>query len=309
MTVVFETTPPARPNPQKKNILIRRLSRAPWWLLLMGVGVVIFVLTVRDTHPYPVIWSAVRQGIWTTIWVSVVAYALALVLGLLIALLRRSSNTIIYQLSTIYVEAVRGIPTLVLVYWMALAFIPEVIRLGNSLGGTLQHLTISFIITDDLVYDLTFQSLGRRMAEFETRDFGNTYRAIIALAISYSAFLSEVFRAGIDSVSVGQREAARSLGMTNWQVMRLIVLPQAIRVILPPLGNDFIAMLKESSLVSVLGVQDITRRGQTYASSTFTFFQAYNIVALSYLVLTITLSLVVKAMETYLDRGQRPSTE
>jgi len=309
MTVVFETTPPARPNPQKKNILIRRLSRAPWWLLLMGVGVVIFVLTVRDTHPYPVIWSAVRQGIWTTIWVSVVAYALALVLGLLIALLRRSSNTIIYQLSTIYVEAVRGIPTLVLVYWMALAFIPEVIRLGNSLGGTLQHLTISFILSDDLVYNLTFESLGRRMAEFETREFGNTYRAIIALAISYSAFLSEVFRAGIDSVGVGQREAARSLGMTNWQVMRLIVLPQAIRVILPPLGNDFIAMLKESSLVSVLGVQDITRRGQTYASSTFTFFQAYNIVALSYLVLTITLSLVVKAMETYLDRGQRPSTE
>ena len=93
--------------------------------------------------------------------------------------------------------------------------------------------------------------------------------------------------------------------MTQWQVMRLIVLPQAIRVILPPLGNDFIAMLKESSLVSVLGVQDITRRGQTYASSTFTFFQAYNIVALTYLVLTVTLSMVVKGMETYLGRGQR----
>lgn len=305
MTVVFDTTQPARLNPHKRNILIRRLSRAPWWLLAMGVGVVIFVLTVRTTHPYPVIWGAVRQGIWTTIWVSVVAYALALVLGLTIALLRRSSNPIVYQLSTLYVEAVRGIPTLVLVYWMALAFIPEVIRLGNSLGGTLQHLTISFIIRDDLVYNLTFQTLGQRMAEFETREFGNTYRAIIALAISYSAFLSEVFRAGIDSVSIGQREAARSLGMTRWQVMRLIVLPQAIRVILPPLGNDFIAMLKESSLVSVLGVQDITRRGQTYASSTFTFFQAYNIVALTYLVLTITLSLVVKGMESYLDRGQR----
>ncbi|NLE50233.1 MAG: amino acid ABC transporter permease [Chloroflexi bacterium] len=305
MTVVFDTSTTPRVNPQKKNILIRRLARAPWWLLGMGVLVVLFVLSVRTTHPYPVIWGAVRQGIWTTIWVSVIAYALALTLGLIIALLRRSSNPIIYQVSTFYVEAVRGIPTLVLVYWMALAFIPEVIRFGNDLGASLQHLTISFIITDDLIYDLTFQSLGRRMAEFETREFGNNYRAIIALAISYSAFLSEVFRAGIDSVSVGQREAARSLGMTHWQVMRLIVLPQAIRVILPPLGNDFIAMLKESSLVSVLGVQDITRRGQTYASSTFTFFQAYNIVALTYLVLTITLSLVVKGMESYLDRGQR----
>jgi polar amino acid transport system permease protein len=305
MTVVFDTTRPARVNPQKKNILIRRIARAPWWLLVMAVGVIAFVLSVSAQHPYPVIWGAVRQGIWTTIWVSVVAYALALVLGLIIALLRRSSNVIIYQVATFYVEMVRGIPTLVLVYWMALAFIPEVIRLGNNLGETLQHLTISFVISEDQVYELTFRTLGQRMAEFETREFGNTYRAIIALAISYSAFLSEVFRAGIESVTIGQREAARSLGMTQWQVMRLIVLPQAIRVILPPLGNDFIAMLKESSLVSVLGVQDITRRGQTYASSTFTFFQAYNIVALTYLVLTVTLSMVVKGMETYLGRGQR----
>lgn len=305
MTVVFNTPTTSRVNPQKKNILIRRLARSPWWLLGMIVLIIAFVLSIRTTHPYPVIWGAVRQGIWTTIWVSVVAYGLALVLGLLIALLRRSPNPVIYQLSTFYVEAVRGIPTLVLVYWMALAFIPEVIRLGNELGATLQHLTISFVITDDRVYRLTFHSLGQSMAEFETREFGNTYRAIIALAISYSAFLSEVFRAGIDSVSIGQREAARSLGMTRWQVMRLIVLPQAIRVILPPLGNDFIAMLKESSLVSVLGVQDITRRGQTYASSTFTFFQAYNIVALTYLVLTVTLSMAVKIMEIYLDRSER----
>mgnify|MGYP001195674582 CR=1 FL=1 len=305
MTVVFDTPVTPRVNPQKKNILIRRLARAPWWLLAMALLVIVFVLSVQGNHPYPVIWSAVRQGIWTTIWVSVVAYSLALMLGLMIALLRRSSNPIIYQTATFYVEAVRGIPTLVLVYWMALAFIPEVIRLGNELGSTLQHLTISFIITDELSFDLTFRSLGRRMAEFETRQFGNTYRAIIALAISYSAFLSEIFRAGIDSVGIGQHEAARSLGMTRWQVMRLIVLPQAIRVVLPPLGNDFIAMLKESSLVSVLGVQDITRRGQTYASSTFTFFQAYNIVALTYLVLTISLSMLVKMMEMYLDRHQR----
>ncbi|MCC6798865.1 MAG: amino acid ABC transporter permease [Anaerolineae bacterium] len=305
MTVTFNTPTTPRVNPQKKNILIRRLARSPWWLLAMIVLIIAFVLSIRTTHPYPVIWGAVRQGIWTTIWVSIVAYSLSLVLGLLIALLRRSSNPIVYQLSTFYVEAVRGIPTLVLVYWMALAFIPEVIRLGNELGATLQHLTISFVISDDHVYHLTFRSLGQSMAEFETREFGNTYRAIIALAISYSAFLSEVFRAGIDSVSIGQREAARSLGMTRWQVMRLIVLPQAIRVILPPLGNDFIALLKESSLVSVLGVQDITRRGQTYASSTFTFFQAYNIVALTYLVMTVTLSMAVKGMEMYLDRSER----
>ena len=305
MTVVFDTSPVSRPNPQKKNLLIRRLARAPWWLLALAVLVLLFVRSVSDRHPYPIIWGAVQEGIWTTIWVSVVAYALALALGLIVALLRRSSNVIIYQTITLYVELVRGIPTLVLVYYMALALIPQIIYGVNDLGEWLSHLAIIINLTGDTTYTITFIDTGNRLAGFQTRDFPNTYRAIIGLAISYSAFLSEIFRAGIDSVGEGQREAAQSLGMTRWQVMRLIVLPQAFRTILPPLGNDFIALLKESSLVSVLGVADITRRGQTYASSTFTFFQSYNVVALTYLTLTLALSMAVKGMEWYLDRGKK----
>jgi polar amino acid transport system permease protein len=305
MTVVYGTPTTPRPNPQKKNLLIRRLARAPWWLLVMALLVIWFALSVSDRHPYPIIFRAVKQGLWTTIWVSAVAYLLALVLGLLVSLLRRSSNTVVYHLVTFYVEAVRGIPTLVLVYYMALALIPQLIQLGNRLGDTLTHLTITVIFTDSASLKLTFESIGEKLVDFRTRDFDNVYRAIIGLAISYSAFLSEIFRAGIESVGIGQREAASSLGMTRWQTMRLIVLPQAIRVILPPLGNDFIAMLKESSLVSVLGVSDITRRGQTYASSTFTFFEAYNVVALTYLTLTISLSMMVKLLELYLSRGKQ----
>lgn len=306
MTAVSDTAAPvSRPNPQKRNILIRRLSRAPWWLLLLALLVIWFVYSVYDKHPYPIVWRAVQQGIWTTIWVSVVAYLIALILGLLVALLRRSSNVIVYQFVTLYVEGVRGIPTLVLVYYMALALIPQLILLGNDLGDWLVKQELHIEITGILDYVITFKGLGRSLAEFKTREFSNSYRAIIGLAISYSAFLSEIFRAGIESVSVGQHEAARSLGMTRWQVMRLIVLPQAIRTILPPLGNDFIAMLKESSLVSVLGVADITRRGQTYAASTFTFFQVYNVVALTYLVLTLSLSMLVKLMEAYLNRGRQ----
>ena len=205
----------------------------------------------------------------------------------------------------LYVELVRGIPTLVLVYYMALALIPQIIYGVNDLGEWLSHLAITIHLTGDTAYTITFIDTGNRLAEFQTREFPNTYRAIIGLAISYSAFLSEIFRAGIDSVGEGQREAAQSLGMTRWQMMRLIVLPQAFRTILPPLGNDFIALLKESSLVSVLGVTDITRRGQTYASSTFTFFQSYNVVALTYLTLTLALSMAVKGMEWYLDRGKK----
>jgi len=304
MTVVRTAPAISRPNPQKKNILIRRLARAPWWLLLMALLVILFVLAVNDRHPYPVIWRAVKQGIWTTIWVSIVAYTTAVILGLFIALLRRSNNVVVYQLSTFYVEGVRGIPTLVLVYYMALAAIPQLIALGNDLGEWLTWLRITITLSDSASFDLTFQGIGSRLVAFDTRQFPNTYRAIIGLAISYSAFLSEIFRAGIDSIGKGQREAASSLGMTRRQTMRLIVLPQAIRVVIPPLANDFIAMLKESSLVSILGVQDITRQGQTYAASTFTFFQAYNVVALTYLVLTLSLSMAVKLLEMRLHRGR-----
>lgn len=300
MTHTFDTSTDSRPNPQKRNLLIRKLARAPWWMLVLAILIIVFVFNVQDTHPYPIVWRAVQEGIKTTIWVSVVAYTLALVLGLLLALMRRSSNVLVYQIATFYVEAVRGIPTLVLVYYMALALIPEVI---NQLNDTGEWLTMNDISLG-LGISFRLDGIGTQLAEYRSRDFDNSYRAIIGLAISYSAFLSEVFRAGIDSIGIGQHEAAASLGMTRWQVMRLIVLPQAFRVVLPPLGNDFIAMLKESSLVSVLGVPDITRRGQTYAASTFTFFQVYNVVALTYLVLTLALSIAVKLMEMYLDRGK-----
>ena len=303
MTVTYDTPTTSRPNPQKRNILIQRFARAPWWLLVLVLLVIWFISNVQTTHPYPIVWRAVKDGIWTTIWVSVVAYLIAIILGLLVALLRRSRNPLVYQVVTFYVEVVRGIPTLVLVYYMALAAIPQLIVHINDLGEWLTHVTITIRITGDPII-INFIGTGTRLAEFRTRDFPNEYRAIIGLAISYSAFLSEVFRAGLESVGTGQHEAAASLGMTRWQTMRLIVLPQAIRVILPPLGNDFIAMLKESSLVSILGVEDITRQGQTYAASTFTFFQVYNVVALTYLVLTISLSLVVKTMEWFLYRGQ-----
>ena len=122
-------------------------------------------------------------------------------------------------------------------------------------------------------------------------------RAILALTIGYSAFISEIFRAGIESIGRGQMEAARSLGMTYGQAMRHVILPQAIRNVLPPLGNDFIAMLKDSSLVSVLGVQDITQLGKIYSASTFRFFETYNVVAFLYLVMTVGLALLVRGLE------------
>ena len=103
------------------------------------------------------------------------------------------------------------------------------------------------------------------------RDVNFIARGIIALALSYGAFSAEIFRAGIQSISTGQIEAAQALGLTRFQSLKLIILPQAIRRVLPPLGNDFIAMLKESSLVSVLGVNEITHLGKKYAAASFRY--------------------------------------
>ena len=289
-----------RPNPQKRNILIQRLSRSPWWLLVTLGLVLAFIVNVADSTTYQQAWGEVQKGIWTTIWVTVTAYALALMLGLILALLRRPStsiayNLLVYQPATVVVEIIRGIPTLVLVFYITLAFVPQIVGMLNELG------------TSMLANDTRWPDLAQWMRSLSPRDIPTVHRAIVALAISYAAFLSEIFRAGLDSIDIGQREAARSVGMTEWQILRFIILPQAMRNILPALGNDFIAMLKESSLVSVVGVQDITRAGQSFAAATFTFFQAYNVVAITYLVLTLTLSMIVKLIETYLGRGRKIS--
>jgi polar amino acid transport system permease protein len=131
------------------------------------------------------------------------------------------------------------------------------------------------------------------------------FSGIMALSFGYGAYLAEVFRAGIESIERGQSEAARSLGLSAGQAMRYVVLPQAIRRVLPPLGNDFIAMLKDSSLVSVIAVNELTRLGQIEASRTFDYFRTYNAMAVLYLILTLILSLGVRYLERISSFGRR----
>jgi polar amino acid transport system permease protein len=123
--------------------------------------------------------------------------------------------------------------------------------------------------------------------------------------VCYSAFIAEIFRAGIEAVDRGQIEAARALGLKPWHVFRFVVGPQALRIILPPLGNDFVSMIKDSALVSALGVQDITQIGKVYASGTFRFFETYNVIAFLYLTMTISLSLLVRWLEGKLKASDR----
>ncbi|MFW6363490.1 MAG: amino acid ABC transporter permease [Spirochaeta sp.] len=121
--------------------------------------------------------------------------------------------------------------------------------------------------------------------------------AIIAMLVCYGAYLAEIFRAGILSIPRGQMEAALALGMSRGQAMRKVIIPQTLRIILPPIGNEFIAMLKDSSLVSILAVSDLLRRGREYASTTFYYFESYTVVALIYLIMTLFFSRLVAVME------------
>jgi polar amino acid transport system permease protein len=121
--------------------------------------------------------------------------------------------------------------------------------------------------------------------------------AVLAMGICYGAYMGEIFRAGIQSIPKGQTEAARSLGMSTSQSMYHVILPQAFKTILPPVGNEFVALLKDSSLVSILAVADLLRRGREFAAESFNYFETYTVVALVYLIITLFLSKLISIME------------
>jgi polar amino acid transport system permease protein len=264
-----------------------KLAGLPWWalvILLLGVLVVYFIFT---SPTYQDAFSFLIAGVRLTIVVSLVSFIVALVLGLILGLGRVSKNVLFYTISSVYVEVVRGIPILVLLIYFAYVVTPFGLQLLNALG------TI-------MLQTLAIGPLGR-LAEYLTnlniQDVDMIVRAVTGLAFAYAAFEAEVFRAGIQSIERGQMEAARSVGMSYFQGMRYIILPQAIRRVLPPLGNDFISMLKDSSLISVLAVRELTHLGKLNRARTFRTFETWNTVAFLYLILTLSLSILVKFME------------
>ncbi|MFQ1699552.1 amino acid ABC transporter permease [Loktanella agnita] len=245
----------------------------PWWLVaIVAIGLYLFwqVLTVDD---YARVLNVLRRGIWITIYVTLISYAMACVLGLMLALAALSRSMVLRQMARFYVEIMRGVPIIVLLLYVAFVLAPALVVGWNW---------VAEVIGVDPV---------------RARDFSLLWRAVIALTLAYSSFLAEVFRAGLQSVDTGQIEAAEALGLSRWQRFRFIVFPQALRTILPPLGNDFVAMLKDSSLVSVLGVTDVTQLGKVTAAGNFRYFETYNVVALVYLTMTISLSLALRRFE------------
>ena len=257
----------------------------PYWLVAFALVMLAAAIAIAASDLYRQVLATVTKGIGITIFVTIVAFALASALGLAIALMGLSGSKVLSQIARFYVEIIRGVPILVLLFWIAFAGVPAFVAVWNTATGPLQGAGIS--------------------GEMQVRDVSLLWRAIIALMIAFSSFIAEIFRAGIQSVPEGQIDAAKTLGLTRVQRFRHVVWPQAFRTILPPYSNDFIAMVKDSSLVSVLGVADITQMGKVYAAGSFRFFETYSIVAYIYLLLTISLSLALRGLERRMrNRGE-----
>jgi polar amino acid transport system permease protein len=260
------------------------LSRWPWWAIVLVATGLLLTYLILASPTYTETFFYLTQGIFTTLRITIFSFLLATILGLITGLARVSKNVVVYNISTLYVETIRGVPLVVLILYIAFALMPvgvEAIKgLGNwSLG----------------VFGAS--GLFAALAGFSIRDLPMEGRAVIALGVGYGAYEAEVFRAGIQSIGKGQMEAAKSLGMTYFQAMRFIILPQAIRRVLPPLGNDFISCLKDSSLATVLAVNELTQLGRIRRSSTFRVLETFNVVTFLYLSMTLLLSSFVRWLE------------
>ncbi len=242
----------------------------------MGAAGLVLFWQVLSLPVYAGVLGKLAQGIWVTTFVAVVGYVSACAIGLGLALMGMSRHVALRQAARLYVEVMRGVPIIVLLLYVAFVLAPALVAGWNWV----------------------MELLG--LEPLRPRDFSLLWRAVIALMLAYSAFLAEIFRAGLLSVDKGQVEAAEALGLSRFHRFRLIVFPQAFRTIFPALGNDFVAMVKDSSLVSVLGVTDVTQLGKVTAAGNFRYFETYNVVALIYLTMTIGLSLLLRRLEVRL---------
>lgn len=253
----------------KKYRLIHTSKIGSVWIALIII-VVVGLLQLRFDPGYVKDhYGFVLQGVLTTLGLSVASIAIATILALLGALGRLSNNSIAQGIAGFYVSIIRGTPLLIQIY---------IIYLGLPQIGT-------------QVQSLGFTQLGKALTLTAIQS------GILALSLNYGAYMTEIFRAGIQSISHGQREAALSLGLSNWQTMRRVILPQAIRIIIPDIGNQFIAMQKDSALVSVMGVWEITYRANRFGRKDSKFMEMFILAAFLYWILTIVSSWIEERLE------------
>jgi polar amino acid transport system permease protein len=216
--------------------------------------------------------DAFVEGLVLTVVISVVAMVLATVAGLIVALMRRSRFPAVRWVAGVYIWVIRGTPLLVQLV---------LIYTGLAAAGLYQF------------HDVSLLGLSVKAA---------LQAAIIGLMINESAYIAEIIRAGLDSVSKGQFEAAASLGMKPAKVMRWIIVPQALRVMVPPLGNSFNGLMKTTSVLSVIGVSEMFLVTQSISSATFHTFEIFIVAAIYYLALTTVWTFIQASIENRMAR-------
>ena len=280
------TGQPGRPE-EIRAVPVRRPGR---WI----AAAIVFVIAVAIVHSVATNprfeWEVVGEylfdkrileGLRITIELTVIAMAIGIVLGVLLAVMRLSLNPLVSGASWLYIWFFRGTPVLVqLLFWYNIAALYPKVNLGVPFGPAFVHADANTLITPFTA-------------------------AILGLGLNEGAYMAEIVRAGIISVEEGQSDAAQSLGMTRLQTMRRIVLPQAMRVIIPPTGNETISMLKTSSLVSVIAVGDLLYGAQIIYSVNFKTIQLLIVASIWYLLLTSVLYVGQFYLERYYGRGAR----
>lgn len=285
------------PAPGPKALIEIDSHDFPFWLVgmvaiiaAMGAAVVInpnYNQAFRNVFPWPLVEDTVAdgvvvgkafvwgRGIFVTLTLTVGSFVIATILGLFIGLGRIAGlsdadqgnrsiiKTAIRNISQLYIEFIRGIPMIVFIFVIAQVLAPDFA---------------------DLIH-------------MESRAISPVIRLIAALSLFYAAFIAEVFRAGIQSVPRGQIEAGRAVGLSEGAIMRKVVLPQAVRNMLPALGNDLISLMKDTSLASVLAVREITQMARLYTGSTFRFREGFFVLVVIYVTLTLSLSLLLRWYE------------
>lgn len=300
---------------------------APWWFLILLLGWIYIVIQMFNQENYNQAFEQLRDGITLTLWLAFASYAIALVVGLLTGLVRayppeappgwrwshlltrptrrginHALSVLGYNLISVYIEFMRGIPPLVFLLIAGFIIVPAI---REPFQDVINSTLIPFYNIAILPLLQTFSAETLEPAGDVLWRGRDPATAIAGLSLIYGAFLSEVFRAGIQSVPRGQIEAAQSLGMTYFQTMRHVVIPQAVRNVLPPLGNNFISMIKDTSLVTVLGTSEITQIARRWTGSQFTYIETYAVLSMIYLTMTILGSMAVQIMERRLRKFAR----
>jgi arginine/lysine/histidine/glutamine transport system substrate-binding/permease protein len=209
------------------------------------------------------------QGALVTLQLTIFSIILGLVGGSLIGIIRLSQIKPVRWVARGYIDFFRGTPLLV-----------QIFMIYFGIPAIMQELGLTF-------------------------NFNRFAAAVIALSLNCAAYIAEIVRAGIQSIEIGQSEAAQSLGLSSVQTMRYIIFPQAFRRMIPPLGNEFISLLKDTSLVAVIGFEELFRKGQLIVADNYRAFEIYAAVAVMYLCLTLLSSQAFSKLETWMNPGKK----